>query len=245
VPPPEALRAAAALVYASDLETPLISPNDSHHLVRVLRVGTGETIAVSDGAGAFRIFEVVGVSRDEGALEVEARGAVQRAERGSGGVSVGFALVKQDRSEWAIGKLVELGVDRIMPMICERSVVRPEAGPRVERLSRIVVESAMQARRAFLPTLDPPRRFGEVVAGLGLSGAVALAEPGGPPLGPRLASPLASPLGPAIDTVLVGPEGGWSETELACGLPTVGLGDTVLRTETAAVAAAVLLMNRR
>jgi len=228
---PDGLRAAAALVYSSDLDAPQLSAEDSHHLSRVLRLGEGETVAVSDGDGAFRLFAVARGSRG-GDLVLEARGEVQVAER-AGEVAVGFALVKHDRSEWAVAKLVELGVSRITPLVCERGVVRPEGGRREERLERIARESAMQSRRVFLPVLDPPRRFGEVAAELAAVGGAALAEPGGPPLAG------------GVSTVLVGPEGGWTDGELGCGLPLVGLGDTVLRTETAAVAAAVLLLHHR
>ena len=87
----------------------------------------------------------------------------------------------------------------------------------------------MQSRRAFLPEVDDVRSFAEVAA---LPGA-ALADAGGDP--PSLARP----------TVLVGPEGGWSDEERAAGLPAVALGPHVLRAETAAIVAGALVVALR
>lgn len=233
MPLPAELRAARALVYAADLDDPRLSTEDSHHLSRVLRLGRGETVAVSDGSGAYRLFTIARTERGVG-LALEPEGEARLTERSGSAVGVGFALVKQDRSEWAVAKLVELGVDRIMLLVCDRSVVRPEGGRRMDRLRLIAREAAMQSRRVWLPAVEPPRPFRDVAAELaGGDGGAAIAELGGPPLRA------------GTSVVLVGPEGGFSADELACGLTAVGLGDTVLRTETAAVAAAVLLADRR
>lgn len=151
---------------------------------------------------------------------------------------VAFSLAKQDRTEWAAGKLAELGVDRIVPLVCERTVVRPdsEGGRRHGRLERIVREAAMQARLVRLPRLSHPVAFDEFV-GRGGPDRLALAEPGGAPLS------LETPM------VLVGPEGGWSPAEreraARAGLPAVSVAGSVLRVETAAVAAGVLLVALR
>jgi 16S rRNA (uracil1498-N3)-methyltransferase len=129
--------------------------------------------------------------------------------------------------------MTELGVDRIVPLLCERTVVRPGEGAmggRLERLRRIIRESAMQARLVHLPELAPLLTPAEAAES---DEQVALAEPGGEPVS------LARP------TVLVGPEGGWSPSELGRGLPTVTLGEHVLRVETAAVTAAALLTGLR
>jgi 16S rRNA (uracil1498-N3)-methyltransferase len=98
-----------------------------------------------------------------------------------------------------------------------------------ERLRTVAREAAAQSRRAWLPEVADLSTFAEVAA---LPGAV-LAERTGP--APTLDRPV----------ILVGPEGGWSPTELAAGLPLVGLGPHVLRAETAAVAAGLLLAGLR
>jgi 16S rRNA (uracil1498-N3)-methyltransferase len=145
-------------------------------------------------------------------------------------VTVGFSLAKGDRTEWAVAKLVELGVDRIVPLVCARTVGRRDQSDahRMDRLGRIARESAMQARLVYLPEIAGVTALAEMV-----SAGAAMAEPGGAP------ATLGTP------TVLVGPEGGWAPSELVLGLPTVGLGETILRIETAAVVAGTLLTALR
>ena len=145
-------------------------------------------------------------------------------------MTVGFALTKVEWPEWVVQKLTAAGVDRLVRLLAARSVGRlgeQAVGGRVERWRRVAREAAMQSRRTTLPVIEEPVPVAESVAGLGAG--VALAEPGGDP--PSLERP----------AVLVGPEGGWSSEELALGPALVDLGPTVLRAETAAVAAAVLL----
>ena len=220
-PAPGAARAHAFVV---DLDRPELDAADRHHLERVLRLRPGELVSVSDGAGS--------VLTCRFGPELEPDGPPRREARPSPKVTVAFAPVKGDRPEWAVQKLTEAGADRIIPLVAERSVVRWEparAGSHVERLRRVAREAAMQARRAWLPEVGDPVPFADLVAGPG----VALAQPGGEP--PSLDRP----------TVLVGPEGGWSPAELAAAPALVSLGPHVLRTETAAVAAGLLLSALR
>jgi 16S rRNA (uracil1498-N3)-methyltransferase len=253
------LREAAALVYVRDLEAPEPDEDDVHHLSAVLRLRPGELVIASDGAGGWRPCRVAGVvgpgsgvgsgsgvgvgvgpgsrasrGRRSPVPVLEPSGDVRRSPRAVPEITVGFSLAKGDRTEWAAMKLSELGVDRIVPLVCERTVAR---APRAGRLERVAREAAMQARRVWLPEVLPPLVFAEAVALLGGSApspaGVAIAEPGGSP--PSLASPV----------VLVGPEGGWSPGELAVGLPRVHLGPTILRIETAAVVAGALLAGLR
>ena len=130
-----------------------------------------------------------------------------------------------------MSKLTELGVDRILPVIAARSVVRWEpdrVGGHLERLRRVARESAMQSRRAWLPEVMDPETLAELVSRHD-PGTLALAEPGGDP--PSLAHP----------TVLVGPEGGWTDEEVAMVACRIGLGDQILRVETAAITLGALL----
>lgn len=154
-------------------------------------------------------------------------------------ITVGFSPAKGERTEWAVAKLTELGVDRMILLDCERTVVRPGDAwfrGRLDRLRRVAREAAAQSRRADLPELSPPASLASVLAALP-PGSVALAEPGGGP--PSLETPV----------VLVGPEGGWSPAERSLadehGVATVSLSPGVLRVETAAVAAGTLLSSLR
>jgi 16S rRNA (uracil1498-N3)-methyltransferase len=141
---------------------------------------------------------------------------------------VACAIPKGDRPEWIVQKLTELGIDRIVLFEATHSVVRWDGAKvqrNLERLRRVAVEASMQSRRVWLPTVEVL----SWAAVLALPG-VALAEPGSVGL-----------VDEAVESVVVGPEGGFSAAELAAGVPTVSLGDRVLRVETAAVVAGVLL----
>jgi 16S rRNA (uracil1498-N3)-methyltransferase len=150
-------------------------------------------------------------------------------------LTVAFAPTKGERPEWVVQKLTELGVDRVVPLVSERSVVR-WSGARgqaaVQRLRRVAREAAAQCRRVWLPEIAEVMRF-DALAGLGAPGDVVLAQLSGD----RLRA--------SDQVVAVGPEGGWSVAELASGLPTVGFGLSVLRAETAAVTAAALMVSLR
>ena len=146
-----------------------------------------------------------------------------------------FAPTKGERPEWVVQKLTELGIDRIVPLVSERSVVR-WSGTRhqgaVERLRRVAREAAAQCRRVWLPEISDTVTFG-ALEGLGAPGEVVLAQLSGDR--PRVTQRV----------VAVGPEGGWSAAELDSGLPTVGFGLSVLRAETAAVTAGALMVSLR
>ncbi|MDQ6616509.1 MAG: 16S rRNA (uracil(1498)-N(3))-methyltransferase [Actinomycetota bacterium] len=211
----------------ADLARPELGDDDRHHLERVLRLRPGEEVTASDGVGGRRRchFRAGAVLEPVGEVEVLARPAPP--------VTVAFALTKGDRPEWAVQKLVEVGVDCIVPMTTSRTVVRwdgEKASRQVARLRTVAWAAAMQSRQVWRPVVDDVHTFAEVA---GSGEGVALAQPGGDP--PSLARP----------TILVGPEGGWAEAELASGLPLVSLGPAVLRAETAAMAAGLLLCGLR
>ena len=213
-------RPGRAHAFVADLDQPELEDVDRHHLERVLRVRPGEMITVSDGEGGWRLCRL--------GPSLEPVAEVVRDARPGPEITVAFAPVKGDRPEWAVQKLTELGVDRIVAFAAARSVVRWEgdkATKAVERLRRVAREAAMQSRRTRLPEVEACTTFAEVAA---RPGAV-IAHPDGNP--PWLAR------GP----VLVGPEGGWAPEEEDTPLPRMALGPHVLRSETATVAAATLL----
>lgn len=212
----------------ADVGTPALGDEDRHHLERVLRLQPGQRVTVSDGAGRWRRC----VWRAGGVLEVT--GPETEAHRAEPAVTVAFALTKGERPEWVVQKLTEVGVDRIVPFRAARSVVRwdeAKAAGQVARWRRVARQAAMQSRRVRLPEVADVVSFADVAAELAGTGAVA--------------TPSAGPICLERPALLVGPEGGWADEEVACGLPAVGLGPTVLRAETAAVAGAVLLCGLR
>lgn len=223
-----AARSTVAHVFVRDLDRPEPDDDDWHHL-RVLRLRPGEPVTAGDGVGRWRLCRVGARSR------LEPDGEVFIEPPPSPAVAVGFAPVKGDRPEWAVQKLTEIGVDVIVPFVADRSVVRwrgERADGHVARLRRVAREAAMQCRRVWLPEVAELTDFAAALARFP-AGQAALAEPGGPALSAETVA------------VLIGPEGGWSAAELAAAPRLAGLGSTVLRTETAALAAAVLLCALR
>jgi len=216
----------AAHVVVADLDAPVLDPEDAHHLSSVLRLRPGEAVGATDGMGAWRL------CRFRSRETLEADGGVVRPVRPGPTLTVAFAPVKGDRPEWAVQKLTEVGVDRIVLMHTERSVVRWD-GRRVsshlDRLRKVARQALMQSRSCWLPDLSGVLGFSELAGGPGTARAARDGLP------PSLSFP----------TVLIGPEGGWSPAEEAHGLPVVALGPAVMRSETAAVAAGVLLSALR
>jgi 16S rRNA (uracil1498-N3)-methyltransferase len=212
-------------VFVDDLDAPTLDGGDRHHLERVLRLRPADVITVSDGQGGWRPCGL--------GPELRPLGPVQHDQRPRPPIGVGFALVKGDRPELVVQKLTELGVDRIAPFAAIRSIVHwdpAKAARHHARLTAVALAAAMQSRRTWLPEVAPVADFAEVVT---QTAGAALAHRAG--AAPSLATPF----------LLVGPEGGWADEELAVGLPTVDLGPHVLRAETAAIAAGVVLAALR
>lgn len=217
---------ARAHAFVDDLDRPRLSAEDHHHLARVVRLRPGDPVTVSDGAGRWR------AARLGAGPDLEAAGDTVADPRPAPPITVAFALVKGERPELTVQKLTELGIDRLIPFVAERGVVRWDATKtdrQARRLADIARHAAMQCRRTWLPEIDRVTTFAEVA---GLPGA-ALADLAGD--APSLRHP----------TVLVGPEGGWAPSEQAAGLPRVRIGANVLRAETAAITVGALLSALR
>jgi len=214
-------------VDAGVLDDELIVPPDAveHHLRRVLRVRDGESVAVTDGAGRWKM-SVVRLSGSS--LTLEAAGAVIAEERPEP-FTLATAMPKGDRLDWLVQKAAELGVERIVLLHAERSTVRwkaDRAAKQLVRLRRIADESTRQSRRVWRTEIDGPVVAHEMLP------LAAVAEPGS-----------VGAVG-VESMIAIGPEGGWTDDELARSPRRIGLGDSVLRVETAAIAATTLRLIR-
>lgn len=224
---PEPLRRSSAHVLTDQVEDldagRLVLADDvEHHLVRVLRLSSGESVTATDGAGSWRSYAA---QVNGGSLTLEATDVVQRIERSSRPFTIVSAIPKGDRIDWLVQKCTELGADRIVLMHAERSVVRwkpARAEKQIVRLQRIADEALRQSRRVWRVEVAGP-----VEAADALPQAV-IAEPGGRSVG--------------VDDsmIAIGPEGGWSDIELTWATDRIDVGRHILRTETAAVAATIL-----
>ena len=217
------LRGSAAHVFVESLAVPVLRGDDEHHLRRVLRIRQTDSISVSDGVGGWLVANLLADG-----LSVASSVMFDPAPPST---SVFSAIPKGDRPEWIVQKLTEVGVTSIGFIHCARSVVQWDESRRqrqLERLRRVAREAAMQSRRLWLPHVHDVLSFDEAIKSI----SCAIAHPDG------------EAMTADIDTVLIGPEGGFTEGELAAAAHRVTLSENVLRVETAALTAAILLTQR-
>lgn len=214
----------------------------AHQLRNVLRLAPGSMITLLDGSGTSFLTEIVDLDDETATGRVVAQETVQ-SEPGVV-LTLYQCALKRDRFEWVLQKGTELGVNRFVPVISSRTVVRPAAKllPRYDRWRAIIREAAEQSRRGRLPVLDQPLRWEEALDHGAGQRLLAWEEEEGADKG--LATVLTN-----SDTIslLIGPEGGITGEEAAAaisrGWQCVSLGPRVLRAETAAVAAAAVVMH--
>ena len=226
----------------------------ANQLSRVLRLEPGARIVVLPGDGRAFAVEITALDRRT------ATGRVVAEAEAPPPPPVALTLypcsLKADKFEWVLQKGTELGVARFVPVISERSIVRPAAAllKKYERWRTIVREAAEQCGRATLPTLTSPLSWAEAVAATaaelsGEANALKLLPWEAERAGPSLLHVLQQQ--PQADAIhlLVGPEGGLAADEVAAarraGWQTVSLGPLILRAETASIAAVAGVMAAR
>ncbi|MCG3176307.1 MAG: Ribosomal RNA small subunit methyltransferase E [Candidatus Omnitrophica bacterium] len=223
----------------------ILGPEESRHALRVLRLRVGHSVQLLDARGLS--YAGIVVDSDDGRLHVELSG--QPAMNGASQtlpVDAAIALVRTDAMEWIVEKLCELGVERILPVVTDRCVVRPSDDHRrdakLERWRKLALQSCKQCGRPSPPVIDPLRKWRDLLPLLSGYGQVllpTLARPGEP-----LASAIRRPLsgGAQRRLYMIGPEGDFTPVEVdeacAAGALPVTLGPLTLRAETAALAVA-------
>jgi 16S rRNA (uracil1498-N3)-methyltransferase len=210
---------------------------NANHLFRVLRAQPGQQFDVAaDGVLRVGTITVATADRVDFHLgeEVEAEALPE--------VAVYLSIFKFDRFEWALEKLTELGVSRIVPVIAERTAqhLAKAAEARTERWRKIAREAAQQARRIAPPDIAAPARS-SVIAKNVSEAAILLSEVED---AVTLKTALAGCRPPLL--LAFGPEGGWTQQELeiseSAGWKSASLGNTILRAETAAIAAVAVAL---
>jgi 16S rRNA (uracil1498-N3)-methyltransferase len=208
------------------------------HLIRVLRVRVEQEFDIVTGE-AVRRGRITSLTGDR--VEFELREEIAAA--GLVEITLVLAIFKFDRMEWAIEKCTELGVARIVPMIARRtdSHLAAASAKRAERWRRIARQTSEQSRRSAPPEIEAPIKLAEAVL-LKASLRIVLAESEEQTLLRDVMKPNAA------DVLLaVGPEGGWTPDELQsfqhAGWVSASLGSTILRAETAAIAATAIVAS--
>jgi 16S rRNA (uracil1498-N3)-methyltransferase len=213
----------------------VVDGDDGHHLQRVRRLRAGERVTAADGRGAWRAYDVATVA--PGRLQLTAYGGLRYEPELQPRVSVAVALTKGRALDDVVAGVTELGVHRIEPVRTARSVVHwddDRAAAGVARLRVIAREAAMQSRRARVPEVSVVRDLRALV---GRPGVVIAARDGIAP------AQLPVPAGGEW-LALVGPEGGFTETELAMfDAPRANIGHFVLRAQTAPLAVVAVLVQ--
>lgn len=222
-----------SLINANELEKAVatLSPEESHHLARVLRVQPGQEIVLFDGQGGVADAVIESVSKTAVEARIETRRTVPKPV-----VELDLiqAVPKPDRWELVLQKAVELGATSIQPVLTQHTEFKPNP-KKQERWEKIVLNAAQQCEVRWLPTLNPLARFDAVIPSLKGYDLV-------------LVGSLYEGTIPFRDVdfsekkrvaLLIGPEGDFTEDEVAAavgnGAVPVSFGDRILRTETAAI----------
>lgn len=209
-----------------------LSGDIGHHLSRVLRVQVGETILLGDGRGKTSTATVTTVQKGLVGIDM---GGIAHTPPTRPSLTLAFAVPRPSRADWLVEHGTEVGVANFQPLWTERS--RPQ-GLRADRWRKVARAAAGQCGRAWLPEIHEPMELAALLAS--------------PPAGTRLlADTSGSPIQLATDSsdavLLIGPEGGFSQTERAnaeqAEFMAVKFGAHILRTETAALAGAAILLR--
>ena len=215
-------------------DTVTVTGDEFHHAVRVARVRQGEDVELFDDSGRVARAQVRTIERDEAMIEV----VEELASRESAlDVHLAMSVIQLEKFELVLQKATELGVRSITPLVSEHVEIRKEryAG-KAERWQKILLEAVKQSGRSRVPILHEAAPFREVIAREGVRILFDAERPAG----------TIAP-GGAL-TLLIGPEGGWSDEELdaaaAAGCVFQRLGPRRLRAETAAIVAVTVVLSR-
>lgn len=214
--------------------------DETRHLRDVLRLQMGDLVAVFDGAGREFSCEIERIEKKSATLN-HIKETAPTAPESPLDLTLAAAITKGERFDTAIQKAVELGVTRVVPLQAIRCVAKPkDSAKRVERWNKIALEATKQSGRAKLMPVEYPVDFATFIQRSDSESTFLFSERDGKSF-PKIARQEKI-------TAIVGPEGGWddSELELAAskGLKTITLGGRILRTETAAISISTLLQHR-
>lgn len=215
-----------------------LTGTEANHLGRVMRKQPGDVVELFNGRGAVAAARVTAVSKRSVELDVE---HVSTVDSAGNGVWLAVAPPKGERLRWMVEKLTELGVERLIPLQCERAVVNP-GETKLEKLRQNVIAACKQCRRNTLMEISEPIKLPDVLQSMSNDRRILLAHPDGESLG-------GANIAAAGDLVCVGPEGGFSDSEIEFasehGASLLSLGSNILRIETAAIAIASIAAFKR
>jgi 16S rRNA (uracil1498-N3)-methyltransferase len=215
-----------------------LSGDEAHHLAKVRRLAPGAQVELFNGQSPLAMrAEVVTIRAREVDLIVQ-EASIEGREPPLP-LTLATATPKGERFDWLVEKAVEIGVTRLVPLHSERSVVAPRTA-KLDRQRRSVIEASKQCGRNRLMQIDEPTPLPLYLAAESAQTRLIAHPAGCPPADWLHTSP------PDRAALLIGPEGGWTEAEVALarslGWRQIGLGSTILRIETAALVASALVL---
>ncbi len=213
-----------------------VTGDEFHHAARVVRVREGEEVEVFDGHGHAAHGMIAEIGRQS--LRVDVDREIESREPKIR-MTLAAAIIQLDKFELVLQKATELGAAAIVPLVTDRVEVRPERyHGKAERWRKIVFEAVKQSGRSAIPEVSEPQTFDELAKKPGVKIVFDADEPADPP--PAAVDPV---------TLLIGPEGGWSEREIALahasGCSFARLGVRRLRAETATIVALATMAARQ
>ena len=213
--------------------------SEHHHLRNVLRIGIGETIRIIDGEGCIYSASIIKISLELTDAKIEQQAYQEKIYPS---ITLFQALPKHDKMEWILQKTTELGVNRIVPIITERSLQKPSKN-RLERWQRIILSATKQCGRAWIPKINEIRTLKDCLESIHTyECALIFWEK---ELGQHLQSVLRTKTEVKSIALIVGPEGGFTGNEVKDVIEKecipVNIGPNILRTETAAIAGVAMI----
>jgi 16S rRNA (uracil1498-N3)-methyltransferase len=206
-----------------------LAGTEAHHLIHVMRAGVGERVELFDGRGIVARGSVVKLDRSAAWIAVESR---QTTSVPRGPVLM-VAVPKGDRFRWLVEKATELGVARLIPITTQLSVVSPREG-KLAKQEQAVIAACKQSGRNWLMPIEPLKPLPRAIDECDERHPKFVAHPRGARFDMNDWSKAEPPV------IAVGPEGGFTDAELTLlesrGFARIGLGDSILRIETAAIA---------
>jgi len=216
-----------------------LPPDQAHHLRDVLRLTQGTEIEIFDASGTTAIATLIHCTPHQVTVRT---GSIHPSASATLQWTIASAIPKASRADWMIEKLSELGTAQFIPLITARSVVHPKGETKIDRWQRLATESAKQSRRIGVMQIHPPTQLKDALQ----ENAWYLSPtPDAIPIPDAFQSKIENQKSKIPLTLFVGPEGGWSPDEeqlfKSKNLTPVALTATILRIETAAIAAASVL----
>jgi len=216
-----------------------LDEDTSRHVSQVLRMRAGELLQLTDGHGNLLTAELTEAHKKHSAVKITDAKFIERRQRKT---TIAISLLKNaNRFEWFLEKATELGIQQIVPLICERT---ERQHFRHERMQSVLVSAMLQSQQSWLPELHEPVQFVQFVSDISGNAQKFIAHL----VEGEKRKEFSETMDRSSDNIiLIGPEGDFTKEEVMLavkhGYIPVSLGETRLRTETAGIAAAVLMRS--